>query len=132
MSSFRFRTNPKRKQFTRFIARLYEKLEDAYWEEHDLRGLNKSKISEELEVNKGLVSRWFHGTSNITLETLSNLAYAMGRDVDISLPSHGAKNNRGQNYFDLETIKDDTPSHEVQATSSSKIVMIDAGQKINV
>lgn len=84
MSSFRFNRDPRRKQFMRLVTSIHELLEDAYWDEHKKSGLNKAILASRLGVNKSLVTRWFKGTSNITMETLSNLAYELDRDVEIS------------------------------------------------
>lgn len=85
MGSFSFKRDPRRKQFMRFITKIYELLEDAYWDEHDRKGLTKSKIADALDVHKSYITRLLRGTSNMTLETFSNLAFELDRDIEIDL-----------------------------------------------
>ena len=89
MALFKFKIAPKRKQFVKFIGKIYELLEDAYWQEHTRNGLTKTKLAEALGVHKSYVTRLFSGTSNMTLETLSNLAYELNRDIKIDLVERG-------------------------------------------
>lgn len=90
MSSFSFKRHPRRKQFMRFITKVYELLEDSYWEEHDNNGLTKTKIADSLGVHKSFVTRLLRGTSNMTLETFSDLAFELNRDIKIDLVERDA------------------------------------------
>jgi hypothetical protein len=85
--SSKLRVDPRRRSFVRLIGEIRHALNQALVEEHEKRGLTRSKIADILGVNKSLVTRRLAGTSNMTLETLADLAYALDRPVKVTMPS---------------------------------------------
>jgi transcriptional regulator with XRE-family HTH domain len=62
-------------------------LNAALAEESETRGLTRAGIAEILGKDKAAITRKFSGTSNMTLETLADLAYALDRSINIELIS---------------------------------------------
>jgi transcriptional regulator with XRE-family HTH domain len=76
----------RRRTYVRLIGEIRHALNQALSEENQSRGLTRAAIARLLGKNKSFVSRKLNGTSNMTLETLADLAFALDRPVKISLP----------------------------------------------
>src|ERR1700761_785338 len=88
--SFKSLVSPRRRAYTRLIGSIANALHSALQDEGNRHGLTKSAIAEKLGKNKSVVTRLFAGTANMTLESLSDLAYAMNRSVRVSLEPKSA------------------------------------------
>ena len=77
----------RRRTYVRLIGEIQHELNQALAEEHTTHGLTKADIAKALNKDKSFVTRKLAGTSNMTLETLADLASAMGRPVRVSIPS---------------------------------------------
>jgi transcriptional regulator with XRE-family HTH domain len=55
-------------------------------EEGERNGINQSKIADAIGVHRSVISRELNGRQDITLGRLAELAWAMGREIDFSLP----------------------------------------------
>lgn len=53
--------------------------------ENEISGLTKSEIANILKKNKSIITKLFSGKQNMTIESLSYIASAMNRKVDIKL-----------------------------------------------
>jgi transcriptional regulator with XRE-family HTH domain len=60
-------------------------------------GMSRSSVAKKLGKTPALVSQLLHGTRNMTLRTLSDLAWAAGRQVRIELPPLGETINSPTN-----------------------------------
>jgi len=85
MKSSKLKVVRRRRAYSRLIGEIDHELHAALEEEKVKRGLSVTEIAEILGVGKSHISRKFAGTSNMTLETLADLAYALDRSVSISL-----------------------------------------------
>ena len=85
-SSSKLKIGPRRRNYVRLIGNVRHVLSQALVEE----GLTKSQVAVTLNTNPSFVTRKLAGTSNMTLETLADLAYAMNRSVEITLPKKKA------------------------------------------
>jgi len=56
-------------------------------EENRTNGLSQKTISDRLSKHKSWISKILSGRGNMTLETLSDIAYAMNRTIKIELVS---------------------------------------------
>jgi transcriptional regulator with XRE-family HTH domain len=97
MTSFSPQTDKRRRTFVRLIGEIRHVLNEALAEEHSRRDLTKADIAKILGVNKSFVGRKLSGESNMTLATLADLAYALDRNVKITLPSRHVP--AGSNQF---------------------------------
>lgn len=78
---------PRRRTYVRLIGEIRHILNQALTEEHAARGLTKADIARALGKDKAFVTKKLSGTSNMTLETLADLAYSMNRRVRVAMPS---------------------------------------------
>lgn len=83
--SFSSKVSPRRRTYVRLIGEIARALHTALLEEGKTKGLTQSAIAEKLGKNKSVISRLFAGSSNMTLESLADLAFAMDRSVHVSL-----------------------------------------------
>ncbi len=97
MSSYKIRVDPRRKTFTRLISVIHRELAAALEREGRARNLTQSDVANTLGVNKSAISRRLSGTSNLTLKSISDLAWVLGHDVDFRLVSQ-RQNMAGANY----------------------------------
>jgi transcriptional regulator with XRE-family HTH domain len=92
------------------IGTIQHALHQALAEEQGRTGLTQSGMAGILDVSKSFVSRKMNGTSNMTLETLADLAFALDRVVKVELLSRVAP--LGSNHAV------DTASYELSYDSS--------------
>jgi len=90
MTSSDLSLTKRRRTFVRLIGEIQHALNSAYAEEHEIRGLTKSQIAREIGRDRSFVTRKLTGMSNMTLESLADLAYALNRPVKVTLPSRDA------------------------------------------
>ncbi len=87
----------RRRSFVRLVEHLQQELLSAYEEERSRHRLTRKKMADLLGCDKTVLSQHLTITSNMTLETLADLAYALNRPVRISLPSREAMLRPGDN-----------------------------------
>jgi hypothetical protein len=85
-TSSSLRVSDREKSYARLVGEIQHALNQALSEEHVVRGLTKAQIAAILGKNKSFVTRKLSGSSNMTLETLADLAYALNRPVRVRLP----------------------------------------------
>ncbi|AUN33297.1 helix-turn-helix transcriptional regulator [Niveispirillum cyanobacteriorum] len=85
--SFRSKIDKRRQTYIRLLGEIAHALNKALEEEHAQRGLTQADIARVLGKQKSFVSRKLSGDTNMTLETLADLAYALNRPVRVTLPS---------------------------------------------
>lgn len=83
---FKSTVDKRRQAYIRLLGEIARALNKALDEEHAQRGLTQADIARMLGKQKSFVSRKLSGDSNMTLETLADLAYALDRPVRITLP----------------------------------------------
>lgn len=86
----------RRRTFVRFLGEINHALHEALEEEFRARGLTQAEMARIIGRSKSFVSRKMSGTSNMTIETLADLAFALDRPVMISFPSRHP--SEGGNY----------------------------------
>jgi transcriptional regulator with XRE-family HTH domain len=72
------------------LGEIQHALLEALEEEHATRGLTRAEIARILGRDKSFVTRKLNGESNMTLQSLADLAFALDRPVKIGLPSRRA------------------------------------------
>lgn len=86
----------RRRTFVRLLGEIQHALLTALGEEHSKRGLTRAEIARLIGRDKSFVTRKLTGESNMTLQSLADLAFALDRPVKVTLPSRaiGAGSNR--------------------------------------
>ena len=122
MTSSNLYVDERRRTYVRLIGEIHHALGMALHEEYEQRGLTKAEIARILNKQKSEITRLFEGTRNMTLETFSDIAYALNRPVNISLPSRTnvPNTNHQQNQIQATTSPQAqaTMSPQAQATTS--------------
>jgi transcriptional regulator with XRE-family HTH domain len=93
MTSSSLAISPRRRTYVRLIGEIRHALNQALTEEHSMRGLTKADIARLLGKDKSFVTKKLGGESNMTLETLADLAFAMNRPVKVVMPSRARSGN---------------------------------------
>ncbi|EWY39261.1 XRE family transcriptional regulator [Skermanella stibiiresistens SB22] len=86
MKTRSFRIDKRYYAYLRLVSDIKHALTQALAEEHAERGLTMADMARVLDVDRSHISRKLSGETNMTLETLADLAYALGRPVRVSLP----------------------------------------------
>ena len=92
MTSFSLDIDERRRAYIRLIGEIHHALNAALSEEHAARGLTRTEIAQILGKDKSFVTKKLAGTSNMTLETLADLAYALDRPVQVAMPARSGGN----------------------------------------
>lgn len=123
MTSYRPKINPKREQFLCVFSDAVELLQAAFEEAHEKTGLTISELAERMAINKSRVSRVLNGHSNMTLETFSEMAFELGRNVLIALPKHNEIYDR-ENYMQTFYVSCPQTKTLPNADTSSEISVL--------
>ena len=86
----KIRLDARRRTYVRLIGEVRHALNEAFAQEASVRGLTKAHMAARLGKHPSFITRKMNGTSNMTLETLADLAYSMDRPVQVVLPSRRA------------------------------------------
>jgi len=85
MKSFKFGTSTRKKRQSRLLFDIYQLIDEALQREEENNGLTRAEIARRLKKDKGALSRLLNGRSNMTIETWSDLAWAMDHVIDVSM-----------------------------------------------
>lgn len=80
----------RRRTYVRLMGEIQHVLNEALSAEYEKRGLTKTEIGKILGLGRSAISKKFDGRHNMTLETLSDLAFALDRPVKVALPERVA------------------------------------------
>ena len=78
--SYRMQISPRSRKAARFISGVHKQLQSAYIRAAK-RGVTQQEIATSLEVDRSTVNKRILGQSNLTLRSISDLAWAMGENV---------------------------------------------------
>src|SRR5665213_1435299 len=113
MKSSNPRISKRRRTFVRMLGEISHELNNALDEENKERGLTLTEVAKIIDRHKSFVSRKFTGDSNMTLQTLADLAYALDRPVKVSLPPRTAKAGSNQisptTESNVEVVRKNSP-----------------------
>jgi transcriptional regulator with XRE-family HTH domain len=90
MTSYQFAPSPRKRITGCFLARVRRELQKAFLEEKEARGVTQAKLARELGVDRAVVCRQLAGTSNLTLRTIADYAWALQRDLIFEMPKPSA------------------------------------------
>lgn len=79
MPSFQFEIDEKSEAATRFITSVRDELVKAMLEEKQSRGLSQSDVAALIGISPSVVSRQLSGEANLTLRSVAEIAWALGR-----------------------------------------------------
>lgn len=120
MTSSSSAISARRRTYVRLIGEIRHALNQALTEEHAARGLTKTDIARILNKDKSFVTKKLTGMSNMTLETLADLAFAMNRPVHVSVPSRTPFGGSNQIYEGAPI----TTSEQTKTRANSQAVTV--------
>jgi len=89
--------SPRSRKAARFIAGAHKQLQSAFVRA-SARGVTQQKIAESLEIDRSTINKRLLGQSNLTLRSISDLAWAMGENVRLVIEP--GNNNEGANFVE--------------------------------
>jgi hypothetical protein len=103
VSSFRNRTDPRRKAFLALSSAIESQLRDLYVTQFSKGRLNQASVAAALGVNRSVINRRLNGGDNMTEKTIADMVWALGGciDVDIYDPDSRPGNNSAMRGRDL-------------------------------
>lgn len=90
MTSSSLSVDKRRRVYVRLLGDIQHALNQALEEEHKKRGLTRAEIARILDCDKGFVTKKLSGVTNMTLETLADFSFALGRRVAVQLKCDAA------------------------------------------
>lgn len=81
-NSFRPEGSARRRSFARLIGDIHQELNRVLTAQPSV---TKAELARRLNVDRAIITRRLNGTSNMTLESLSDLAWAMNKRVKVRL-----------------------------------------------
>jgi len=91
MKSSNLQLSKRRRTYIRMLGEIQHALLEALDEESRDRGLTRAEMARVIGKNKSFVTRKLSGDSNMTLQSLADLAFSLDRPVKVSLPSRHAQ-----------------------------------------
>ena len=111
--SYQLKISDRKRQSGRFVARVHREIQKAF-SVASQNGLTQQKLATKLEMDRSAVNKKLLGQSNLTLRTLSDLAWGMDYQIKLNFIPNGRMSP--------------TPSNFVRgSTSSSQDNLIIAG-----
>jgi hypothetical protein len=84
MRSFRTeKVSPRRAAFLALAGDVESQLRDAYDERHRAHGVTQASIAKVLGVNRSAINHRLRGLTNMTIETLADMIWALGYAIKI-------------------------------------------------
>jgi len=111
------------------LGQIQHVLNQALDDEHARRGLTRAEMARAIGRDKAFITKKLTGTSNMTLETLSDLAFALDRDIRISLPGSAAA---GSNHAAIAPIQAGPFDSNYLATLASGNVSMGRDRAVHV
>lgn len=117
MTDFLDRWAAESPEHARLVAeeRLITQATEAIWEEMEKAGISKTELAARMGKTKGFVSQILNGSRNMTLRTLADIGFALGRQPDIRL---GASPSDGWTSDSAERMPIGRPKVRYQRTAN--------------
>lgn len=85
MRSIRSNISNRRKAYLALSSMIESQLRDAFAEEVARSDLSQSEVARRLNVDRSTVNKRLRGSTNMTIETIADMAWAIGRSVDVKI-----------------------------------------------
>lgn len=95
MRSFQRRPNNRRAIYLQLIGSIESQLRQAFAKRHEKTGLTQAELARKLGVGRSVINRRLSGRSNLTAESIADMAWGLGVcvKVDIFDPADVATND---------------------------------------
>ena len=90
--SYQLNISPRARKAGRFISKVHKEIQKAFV----ASGLKQNDLAKKLEIDRSVVNRQLLGESNLTLRSISDLAWAMDCNISFSIqqPNHPHGSNQ--------------------------------------
>lgn len=85
MRSSRHKANTRRQMYLALVSKVESSLRDAYAKLYDAGLETQTSLAEKLGVNRSVVNRRLTGQQNMTLETVADMAWALGQCIEMEI-----------------------------------------------
>lgn len=85
MPSSRTPTSARRALYLRLAGQIEGQLREAYHRRFNSGELNQSSLAAKLDVGRSVISRRLNGQTNMTIETIADMAWALGLEIDVTI-----------------------------------------------
>lgn len=123
MRSFRTKPDDRRNVFLRLSGQVEEQLRNAYDTRFREGAATQSSLATMLGVNRSAIHRRLTGRSNMTLETIADMVWALGHKIKVVIYDPSAAENTNTPYparmpagFDQEGLPQQAPKREAGFT----------------
>lgn len=121
MSSFRLKIDPRQRAVGRFILSVRTALQQAFAEEQAEHGLTRAELARRLDTHRSAITRWLSGSDSLSLRTIAELAWALGREVDLVFRKKAERPGANEVRVSTEPPRQITAS---AATSSTNVRVV--------
>ncbi|UZF95780.1 XRE family transcriptional regulator [Bosea sp. NBC_00550] len=119
MKFFRFDIGARASKASRFIGGVQSELLKAVVEER-LKGTSQQSLAQKLRIPRSELNNQLAGTSGLTLRAVSDLAWALDREINFELKARVEKT--GQNHLpEASTLISNAPTMVGASTNSSTL-----------
>lgn len=95
MQSFKRKASNRRAVYLSLVGAIESGLRDAYAKRHDAGEETQSSIARTLGISRSAVNRRLKGQSNMTLETVADMVWALGQCIDVEIFDPKEKSTNG-------------------------------------
>lgn len=85
MPSSRRTTDLRRRTYLALVSRVESQLRELFAKRCEQDGLSQAALADKLGVNRSVIHRRLTGRSNMTLETLADMAWGVGGCIDLDI-----------------------------------------------
>lgn len=86
-------------------------LREAYATRHEQGAVNQTSLAEKLGVNKSLIHRRLNGATNMTVQTIADLVWALGQCIEVNIFDPADHPERNDLIFDTESTQKSIIKH---------------------
>jgi transcriptional regulator with XRE-family HTH domain len=104
MTSYQIPLSEKKRRISRSIYRAQKSLAKALAEAKEETGLTQQALAKKLGVDRSVVNRRVTGRANLTLRSMAELAWALGRDLDVGFPRRLEKSHVKTEWEQLPAV----------------------------
>ncbi len=90
MTSSRTPPSPRRAAYLRLAGQIEGQLRQAYQRRFDAGEINQSTLAAKLGIGRSVVHRRLSGQTNMTIETIADMAWALDVDIEVRLTDSAA------------------------------------------
>jgi hypothetical protein len=102
LQSFRTNISERRRLFLLLIGDIERQLRDAYDRKFRADEATQSSLAAKLGINRSAVHRRLTGRTNMTIETLADMVWALGQEISVNISDPVTVH--GQNYIQASPL----------------------------